>query len=97
LTSGGDDPELFGLAEDLSTNLQLCDQFTCEWKSMSKHGALHSNLQPSLSLSWDSAIDSNVFIYFQPGAGKINIDEPTKQVLSAMKKLGDIMDALNAI
>ena len=25
-----DEPELFELAEDLSTALQLCDQFTCE-------------------------------------------------------------------
>jgi len=49
---GSGESELFEMAEELSTDLQLADQFTYD----------------------------NVFIYFQPGAGKVNIKEPTKQV-----------------
>jgi len=66
---GGEEPELFEMAEELSTALQLADQFTYD----------------------------NVFIYFQPGAGKVNIKEPTKQVLAAEKKLDEIIEILNGL
>jgi len=64
-----DEPELFELAEELGTALQLCDQFTYD----------------------------NVFIYFQPGAGKVDIKNPTKQAETAVAKLGEILDVLAAL
>lgn len=61
--------DLFELAEELSTALQLADQFTYD----------------------------NVFIYFQPGAGKVNIKEPTRQVAAALTKLDEILAVISGV
>ena len=59
------DPELFELKDELSYQLQICDQLTYD----------------------------NVFIYFQPGSGKINIKAPTDAAYNAMKYLDQILEA----
>ena len=59
------DPELFELKDELSYQLQICDQLTYD----------------------------NVFIYFQPGSGKINIKAPTDAANNAMKYLDQILEA----
>jgi len=59
------DPELFELKDELSYQLQICDQLTYD----------------------------NVFIYYQPGSGKINIKAPTDAANNAMKYLDQILEA----
>jgi hypothetical protein len=43
------------------------------------------------------AADDNVFIYFQPGAGKTDIKNPTKQAETAVAKMNEILDVLAAL
>jgi hypothetical protein len=59
------DPELFELKDELSYQLQICDQLTYD----------------------------NVFVYFQPGSGKINIKGPIDAASNAMKYLDQIIQA----
>lgn len=59
------DPELFELKDELSYQLQICDQLTYD----------------------------NVFVYFQPGSGKINIKGPIDAANNAMKYLDQIIQA----
>ncbi|CAK0857208.1 unnamed protein product, partial [Prorocentrum cordatum] len=54
----GDD-ELMELSEEISSSLQLADQFTYD----------------------------NAFVKFQPGNGKVRLDEPIEMIETAMKKL----------
>ncbi len=61
--------ELLELSEELSSALQLADQFTYD----------------------------NVFIYFQPGAGKIDIKNPTNQLKVAQAKINEILDIINGL
>jgi hypothetical protein len=44
-----------------------------------------------------SGTDDNVFIYFQPGAGKVDIKNPTRQAEAALAKLGEIIDVLEGL
>jgi hypothetical protein len=61
------DVELFELKEELSYNLQICDQLTYD----------------------------NVFVYFQPGSGKVKIKEPTDAAKSAINYLDQVIAAAN--
>jgi hypothetical protein len=61
------DVELFELKEELSYNLQICDQLTY----------------------------NNVFVYFQPGSGKIKIKEPTDAAKMAIDYLDQIIAVAN--
>ncbi len=42
-------------------------------------------------------VDDNVFIYTQPGNGKINTKDPLKYLGAAQSKLKEILDVLNAL
>lgn len=39
----------------------------------------------------------NVFIYTQPGNGKLNIKEPIKQVKTAIAKLDEVIGIVSAL
>ena len=49
------------------------------------------NLQMCDQLTYD-----NVFVYFQPGSGKIKIKEPTESANKAIEYLDQILTASNA-
>jgi hypothetical protein len=59
--------DLFELKEELSYNLQMCDQLTY----------------------------NNAFVYFQPGSGKFNINEPKQLAIAAMRQIQEAIDLSN--
>eukprot|EP00621_Florenciella_sp_RCC1693_P011509 CAMPEP_0182526392 /NCGR_PEP_ID=MMETSP1323-20130603/3151_1 /TAXON_ID=236787 /ORGANISM="Florenciella parvula, Strain RCC1693" /LENGTH=197 /DNA_ID=CAMNT_0024735241 /DNA_START=13 /DNA_END=606 /DNA_ORIENTATION=+ len=61
-----EDPDVFDAVDEISTSIQICDQFTYD----------------------------NVFIYYQPGDGKIKKKEPINMVKQAMKQLDAIIPTL---
>jgi hypothetical protein len=76
---------LWNLGDSSNTILKLAKE-TGDVDLFEIKDDLAYNLQMCDQLTYD-----NVFVYFQPGNGKIKIKEPTDFIIKAMKELDDII------
>lgn len=79
--------KLWNLGESQNTVMQLAKELG-DPELFELKDTLAYNLQICDQLTYD-----NVFIYFQPGSGKINIKDPTDAANISMKVLDQIIDA----
>mmetsp|Transcript_107798 Transcript_107798/g.310464 ORF Transcript_107798/g.310464 Transcript_107798/m.310464 type:complete len:205 (-) Transcript_107798:16-630(-) len=79
--------KLWNLGDSQNTVLKLAKE-TGDVELFELKDELAYNLQMCDQLTYD-----NVFVYFQPGSGKIKIKEPTDSANKAMNYLDQILDA----
>jgi hypothetical protein len=78
--------KLWNLGDSQNTVLKLAKE-TGNVELFELKEEVANNLQMCDQLTY-----SNVFVYFQPGNGKINIKEPTQAVTKAMTQIQEILD-----
>ena len=82
--------KLWNLGDSQNTVLKLAKE-TSDVELFELKDELAYNLQMCDQLTYD-----NVFVYFQPGSGKIKIKEPTESANKAIEYLDQILTASNA-